>query len=271
MTVARSLTEQLSTELGLPDLIPLEGGRTNRVWRSNDLVVKLYHPAGSTPLFENSRDQEWAVLTALRGLELAPSPVEKAETSIGKVLIYNHISGDIGFSEVTQVAELLGRVHEVSPPNGIPDAPLSDVVAQGLGMMPDGHPLAGLKPVRAENQARCLLHRDPVFTNLVKSPGGLRLVDWQCPGVGDPVEDLAHFISPGMNVLYRRNVLKMEEVERFLAAYPDQEVVQNYRRYGRNYHWRMACYCAWQVENRASDYQAALKEETKLVAAWPYP
>jgi len=101
-------------------------------------------------------------------------------------------------------------------------------------------------------------------------PDGLRLVDWQCPGIGDPVEDLAHFISPGMNLLYRGKALDQAEIDRFLQHYPNQNVVEQYRDYGQGYHWRMACYCAWQVERGNATYVPALSAERDILANWRY-
>ena len=30
----------------------------------------------------------------------------------------------------------------------------------------------------------------------------MRLIDWQCPALGDPAEDIACFLSPAMQVIY---------------------------------------------------------------------
>ena len=268
MSLSLSVTDVLAQELGLHSLKPLKGGRTNRVWRSGSLVIKLYDPKGATPLFNNSAEQEWLALKALEGLGIGPEPVRRADTSAGKVLIYNHIPGDIGSRDIQEVAGLLGRLHKVRPPSELPKYPLSAVLDHGLSMLEAGHPLVGLKPSQQGSSATCLLHRDPVWSNIVASSEGLRLVDWQCPGIGDPVEDLAHFISPGMNTLYRGAVFSDIEIGRFLAAYPDQEVAKSYIEYGLNYHWRMACYCTWQTARGAMDYAEALEKETHMVRNW---
>ncbi len=263
MTTALTLEDQLATELGLDHLTPLKGGRTNSVWQSGAVVVKLYTLQGDTPLFGNSPDHEWHALNALQGTKIAPEPIALKDTSLGKALIYGHITGALGYASLDQAAALLGRLHRLGAKAGLPVTPAGqDVLEHGCAMLPADHHLHALKPQKTGTGPITLVHRDPVFTNFVTGADGLRLVDWQCPAMGDPVEDLAHFISPAMNVLYRGKPLSQAEIFHFLKAYPDQTTVQNYQEYGLCYHWRMACYCAWQVAQGNTDYQAALTAET---------
>lgn len=266
MTAALTLEDQLATELGLDHLTPLKGGRTNSVWQSGDVVVKLYAPQSGTPLFGNSPDHEWHALNALQGTQIAPKPVALKDTSLGKALIYEHIAGASGYSSLDHTALLLGRLHALRADVELPKARTGkDVLNHGSTMIPADHPLQNLKPTKTGTGTLTFIHRDPVFTNFVSSADGLRLVDWQCPAMGDPVEDLAHFISPAMNVLYRGKPLSQAEIFSFLKSYPDQATVQNYQECGRAYHWRMACYCAWQVAQGNTDYQAPLKAETQYL------
>ena len=95
----------------------------------------------------------------------------------------------------------------------------------------------------------CLLHGDPVPANIIAGARSLRLIDWQCPAIGDPCEDLAVFLSPAMQMTYRGSKLGTRETSEFLSAYPDPGIIARYRQLAPWYHWRMAAYCLWQAAN----------------------
>lgn len=271
MTQLSSVEDQLSDLLGLGDLRPLEGGRTNRVWVCDDRVVKLFQEGRNTPLFDNSPELEWIALAALNGLKVAPEPVCLQVTPWGKVLVYKHISGDHGYESLADAAALLGQLHQIEAPKNLPKTPIGEeVISQGNSMLPKTHFLHDLRPPAQGAGRLCFVHRDPVYSNFISGASGLWLVDWQCPGAGDPVEDIAHFISPSMNHLYREKTLSSKEIDEFLAFYPHPLTAQSYKAYGHIFHWRMACYCAWQVGEGNADYVPALKIETEFLRNWPY-
>jgi aminoglycoside phosphotransferase (APT) family kinase protein len=54
------------------------------------------------------------------------------------------------------------------------------------------------------------------------------LIDWQCPAVGDPCEDIAIFLSPAMQLAYRGTVLSRAEEQVFLTAYSDASTLKRY-------------------------------------------
>lgn len=98
------------------------------------------------------------------------------------------------------------------------------------------------------------IHRDPVPGNVIVGADGLRLIDWQCPALGDPAEDLAVFLSPAMQQLYRGAPLAEDEVRAFLNAYPDHAVVARWSALRPWFGRRMAAYCLWQAARGAADY-----------------
>ena len=61
-----------------------------------------------------------------------------------------------------------------------------------------------------------LLHTDVVPGNLILGEEGLRLIDWQCPAIGDPIVDIMMFLSPGMHKIYGSGKLSMKDHETFL-------------------------------------------------------
>jgi thiamine kinase len=111
-----------------------------------------------------------------------------------------------------------------------------------------------------------LVHTDCGPGNVIGASGHFTLVDWQCPGQGDPVEDLAAFTSPGVQILYGRTPLEKADVDELLAAYGDARVTERYRWKARLYSARFAAYCAWRIERLGGDldadrYQEALAAE----------
>lgn len=260
----------LAQVTGLSGLTPLAGGRTNLVWRAGDRVLKLYRPERATPLFTNDPDAEWRVLHALDGRRIGPVPRERGTSPFGPWMIADWLPAATSGNDVADLARLLFRVHSTAPPPGLTTAATgSAVIAQGRAMLPAGHPLL-LRPVPPpppDPPRLCLIHRDPVPTNVIFTAAGARLVDWQCPALGDPAEDLAHALSPAMHVLYTGAPMSAKDQERFLSAYPDVEIVARYRAGEAAWHWRMSVYCAWQVARGNHAYEAALQAGNAVSAA----
>lgn len=112
-----------------------------------------------------------------------------------------------------------------------------------------------------------LVHGDPVPGNIVVSNRRIILIDWQCPVLGDPAEDLAIFLSPAMQFLYRGSPLADAERQVFLHAYPDRATVARFLALEPWFHWRMAAYCLWQAGRGRSEYARAFELERKALAA----
>ena len=259
---------------------PLAGGRTNLSWRIEystvAQVVKLYAPAGQNLLFPNDPAQEAAILHYLSGHNLAPEVIYAGEIAQRAVLIYPHLEGDLWQSDTAQVARLLHRVHNHEVPGGLRQTPNGSaaLVRQTLRILenchsPQAFELAQMQPVGevVPCARRALLHGDPVPGNIVVTPYGARLIDWQCPAEGDPCEDIALFLSPAMQMAYRGSALAEDEVEQFLHAYPETETAQRYLDLAPWYHWRMAAYCLWKHEQgHHQDYAFSQVESVYLVA-----
>ncbi len=253
----------------------LAGGRTNRVWRvqvegGDDLVCKLYRGRDSNPLFGNDPEAEFACLSALTGQGVAPAPVRMLEHDAGTVLLYRYLDGPVWRGDVRPVAQLLRRVHEMPPPHGLRRAPVGGaaVLAQADAIL-DGITGGAARQLRtrrpdAEAQfpaALSFLHGDVVPANLLQTPDGLRLIDWQCPALGDPVDDLACFLSPAMQVVYGDGPLGADQETSFLEAYGDPQVTERHKSLRPAFHYRMAAYCLWRVQQGNADYSAAYEAE----------
>lgn len=253
------------------DAMPLAGGRSNRVWRIGDRVLKLYDPGAATPLFANDAAREASCLTALSGTGLAPAPVAADPGAAVPWVLYHHLPGACWTGDAAQVAQLLGRLHRQPPPPDLPPGPdgSADLRRQGraiLALCPGAadlpEPVGDVPP----SGRRALVHGDPVPGNIVIGAAPA-LIDWQCPVAGDPTGDLAIFLSPAMQLVYRGRPLDAAECAAFRAAYPDAAVVARYDQLTPWYHWRMAAYCRLQAARGHRIYAAGEALERAALAA----
>lgn len=267
----------------------LRGGQTNRVWRvtgsGTDIVCKLFGNADQNPMFPNLPKAEYACLAALEGRALAPKVHAKIETELGTVLLYEHLDGPIWTRGAPAVAKMLGAVHQGRAPEGLRSLPFGgeEILDHGQGILArcESEPALALgkcrPPAGPSTQAPlCLVHSDVVPANIIVTSTGPRLIDWQCPGIGDPVEDIAGFLSQGMHRLYRQEPLMKAERESFLAAYPDAKTVERFLKLEKLYQWRMAAYCLLRSEQGREGYRDAFLAECaaagfKAVAPDRYP
>lgn len=252
---------------------PLFGGRTNTAWHGEcaehgDIVLKLYAGPARNPLFPNDPEAEATLLRHLQSTELTPAFLAGFETDLGACNVYAHVPGTTWQEGVQSVAALMRKLHWLAAPTGlrrVADGSAA-LVAQTLEIVgrcekiPQFLSDLPAEVVPPSGQA-ALLHSDIVPGNLIQNADGLHLIDWQCPAVGDPCEDIAVFLSPAMQHLYRQSPLLENEVGDFLAAYGDDDVVARYRRLAPFYHARMAAYCLWQVENDRPAYAGGLQLE----------
>ncbi|MFC3612203.1 phosphotransferase family protein [Lutimaribacter marinistellae] len=253
----------------------LAGGRTNRVWRvdtaGDPIVLKLYRSNRDNPLFRNDPEAEALCLAALSSSGLAPNLRAQGEIDGTRWVVYDFSAGTCWRTDPAPVARMLHRLHRrpalgIDLPRG-PDGS-ADLTAQTRNLIslcrPDLQPdLMTLAPggdVPAAG-ASAMIHGDPVPGNILCGAKGLCLIDWQCPVLGDPAEDLALFLSPAMQFIYRGAALSGAERTAFLGAYPDREVVERYHCLRPWFTWRMAAYCLWRCQQGAADYASAYELE----------
>ena len=272
---------------------PLGGGRTNRLWRSpaaggRAIVCKLFRPGAQTPLFPNLPESEWRVLAHLRGRALAPEPLLLLRRGPERALIYSHVAGQPldprNPREAALAGRLLARLHAMpAPARGLrrlaagPERLLRQAEAMLAACRPSP-PLAALLAARPEMPARRpppaglrLLHGDFTAANVILRPGGAsaRMIDWQCPALGDPAEDLATFLSPAMQHLFGAGPMGAQARAAFLRAYADRAAIARYGALRRLHAWRMAAYCLWRAERGAPGYGAAARLEMAALADGP--
>jgi thiamine kinase len=251
------------------------GGRTNRVWRlvgEKDLICKLYLANKTNPLFNNNPEAEYRCLLWLDGSGIAPKPYKYLKTPFGEVLLYNYIKGQTWSNDVGAVSELLTRIHKHKNPKGlrILSGWPKDIKQSGLKIinkLNNYHKdkLIGICPdVSISNFEPVLLHTDVVPGNLILSDKGLRLIDWQCPAIGDPIVDIMMFLSPSMHEIYGSRKLYMKDYEVFLMSLTSN-LRNRYNIIGPLYHWRLAAYCFWKAEQGFIEYENAALAEIDLL------
>jgi aminoglycoside phosphotransferase (APT) family kinase protein len=258
---------------GLPSeaaAVRLTGGYTNEVWRVGELVVKRYDRTARPLLLGNDPLAEARALAVLAGRRVAPEPVHFDE--VKGVVVYRFAEGRTWDGGTGRVARLLGEVH-TTPGHGFRTLPIDGgaILADGRRFLQveRGREVARRRPeaVRCGPVGRRLVHRDAGPGNLIESADRLVLIDWQAPGAGDPVEDLAAFLSPAFQILYGREPLTDDDEGEFLDAYPAPLVVRRLQRMRACYDWRMSAYCAWRAEQLDGGDPAASATYTRATDA----
>jgi thiamine kinase len=243
------------------------GGQTNHLWRDQTgLVLKQYITEPKNPLFANDPAAELACLAALAPSGLAPQSVASGTCESGAWLLYRHIPGAPWQSGTARVAKALKTLHAKEPPEGLPPALstaeainektvsiLAEITSESAAKVRKLAPLA----TRIQAPMPAFLHGDPVPGNLIVEGDALTFIDWQCPAIGDPVHDLALFLSPAMQHVYRGAPLTADEESEFLKAYNCAETTERLRQIRPHYHWLLAAYCLWKAERGADAYAAA--------------
>lgn len=255
----------------------LPGGRTNASWRltgsgGEDAILKIYRRCGQNPLFPNNPDAEARLLTYLHSHRIAPKLVAHFNVEDVDCVLYHALPGRPWSEGVEDVAQLIQKLHKVTPPAGLRlTVSGADAIrdhAQAILRLAEetlDAPAAVAEASGAECLEPVLLHGDIVPGNLIRGAEDLRLIDWQCPAIGDPTEDLAVFLSPAMQLLYRGFPLSREEAAAFLGQF-DEAQQSRYQSLAPVYHFRMAAYCLWQVKRGRAEYQQALAAELGVLS-----
>ncbi|UZD90576.1 aminoglycoside phosphotransferase family protein [Cognatishimia activa] len=251
----------------------LFGGRTNAAWQvvgpENEVpaVLKLYRSEAENPLFPNDPRAEATMLQHLQGQDIAPNLIAAFSVENMDCNLYHALDGERWTAGVFEVAQLIQRLHAVRPPSGLRQSAngTEAIMAQASSILaaagaelelPSGLELISVPP----SKKTVLLHCDIVPGNLIQGSDGLRLIDWQCPAIGDASEDLAVFLSPAMQLLYRGEPLSLEEENSFLTSF-SQDQQNRFRALAPAYHYRMAAYCLWQMSRGRMEYEDALQVE----------
>ncbi len=273
-------------------LRPLPSSYTHRFWRlqtpDKEYVIKEYFPGHeNNPLYPTLPDEEATALLLLEKHNLAPRLESFLTSPAGAPLVvYGYKRGNEAELDVGDAARLIGRFAELRlKPAGLAEVPAGyhQVLVHGdviLAEIPDSRRAANLKRLRPSENAvelpsvieRSLIHRSLCLGTVQMTASGPTLIDWQYAGLGDPVEDLACFLSPGLLTLYGLKPLVLYAEDLFLEHYPDREIVGRFLKERSAYHWRLAAYCLYRQETLVHQnapasraYARALEEEVDLL------
>ena len=241
----------------------LQGGYWNTVCRLQgdglDWVVKVFAAQDGWRLFPILPDDEARALLLLKGHDVAPEYVEY-HPRVGElpaVLVYEWVEGTMW---TTGAAVVVDGFREV-PTGSI------GIVEQGERLLQSAasHEAAMLRKVCPTARVqptprRALIHTDAGTGNFIVGPQGIRLIDWQCPALGDAAEDLFTFLSPAFQVLYDHEPLTVLERAEFLDAYEEPTVLVRLAALAPALTFRMGAYCAMRrLELADSDPPAAAR------------
>ena len=250
----------------------LKGGYLNSVWRVDtphrSLVAKEFARPMTGTLFPNLPEDEAEALHRLEGLDVAPELVGFWPDA--SLLVYDFVEGDMWDGDMASVAQLLLR-KETADPTGFRSVPLTipDIIAEGDVLFARCASQPGTISAPAANvpppQKLSLIHTD-IGVNLVGAGSNLRLIDWQCPAIGDICEDIYSFLSPAFQILGERAPLADARVRDFWQALARPDLEERYALLRPAYAWRFAGYCAWRAEvledaEICTRYRHALSEE----------
>lgn len=271
---AAEILELLGRDTNEPVVVTkLTGGYRNMIHRVEgeglDCVVKQYAAPDDNPLFPLLFQDEWRSLVAFEEAGIAPHLV--ATNRERRLLAYRFIPGDVWDGDLVGLGALLTRVGQVAPPDWLRKLPsgveeLRAHTSHILDAVAD--PPAGLLDhfdVPDQPFPTRLIHTDCGPGNVIGASGHYLLIDWQCPGQGDQVEDLAAATSPGVQLLYGRAPLEKTDVDELLASYGDSSATERYRWKAPLYSARFAAYCAWRIE-RLGDHPDADRYRQALTA-----
>ena len=251
------------------------GGLHNSVWHVDtgysSIVAKEYSASITSTLFPNLPDKEAEALRRLEGLDVAPKLIGFWPEV--KLLIYDYVEGEMWDEDAVGVADLLLR-KEVADPNGFRHVVLTceDILAEGDALfarckhIPEASRPRPTDVSRAEKLS--LIHTD-VGVNLVGAGVGLRLIDWQCPAVGDICEDIYSFLSPAFQILAERPPLTALQIKFFWDALQRPDLAQRYTQLRAAFAWRFAGYCAWRAEV-LEDADVCARYNQALIAEFRY-
>lgn len=251
----------------------IDKGGTSHVWLHDAVdgpstILKASSVDRGTPLFPNDPRAEWEAMKRLSSKALSPFPLTIRALEGGtKLLVSQYLQPEDPMT-TEALAALLRRVHKTPGWAGLArrSHDTLELRAQGVSMLSRSSApawLMNLAPktvVETLTSPLVLVHRDLVPANAAMlATGAAVALDWQCPALGDPCEDIAHATSPGMQSLSDTPVV-IKDTD-LLRAYGDAEVSRAYTRRAPFYRWRMACYCQWQLDRGQQDYAAALDRE----------
>lgn len=211
---------------GVRSVEPIKHGLTNESWlvrgAEEAVVVRISHHDADR--LQINRTSEALILAAVERAGIGPEVLlcdPAARVLVTRYLGPTWTDEDATRDEnIARVAQLLGRLHAVDAPAGVQRIDLTQVVsdywsdldANGKGAV-SGSPEVRRRAYEAAATLEAgsrprLCHTDVHALNLVDN-GGLRLLDWEYAGFGEPLLDAASLcVFHRFSVRQRRLLLR---------------------------------------------------------------
>ncbi|WP_420861717.1 aminoglycoside phosphotransferase family protein [Algirhabdus cladophorae] len=262
------------------DWIGQSGAHSNQVWSvavgNKSAIVKLFPMAWHNPLFDNTAALEAQALTHLHHLNLAPKLIGSVNCPTGEIVIYEKISGTVGRSPENLVGALLSQVHKTALENW-PSLPKAANTAEIFQNILQNIPYAPRKKLAlvtkkitwgaCDQNPNKLIHFDPTPANIVFDGSSAHLIDWQTPKWGDPVHDVALYLSPSMRLNYGYLPIDETAEAEFFCGYGDPDLRDRWQRVKPQFSAILAAYVAWRIDQGFACHPDAFEAELENLQA----
>lgn len=248
----------------------LKGGLWNDALKvaagERSFVFKTFCAVEKDAFFPNSATDEAKALQRLSGLEVSPQFV--AIWPEDNLLAYEYADGSTWSGDVAAVANLLKR-KEAADPQGFTLGKLTpeDLLTEGDAIFAQcKHKNTASRPIPIEippPDRLSLIHRDMGPNNMVGSGDKLRLIDWQCPVMGDLSEDIYSFLAPAFHIVNGREPLTHAKILQFFQTLDLPTNKTRYELLAPYFSWRMAAYCNWRSETHED---ASIRDRYRIAA-----
>ena len=253
----------------------LEGGFWNKVYRIQgngvDWVFKSFSGKADKPsLYPKLPESEAKALEFLNSHDIAPTFIAyyPANHDHPANLLYKFLPGQMWQGKVADVGSLLKRLHNLVPPTSFrtlayePESLLKEGDKLLCACVEDKAALTlktlrpDIKSVQAPHRLS-LIHTDVWHGNIISSAGKHYLIDWQCPGLGDPTEDIWTFLRSGYQKLLGHDLFtKAQELSFFNRYRGDAERLETLHSY---YSYRLAAHCLMRKQDLADSKPAVAR------------
>jgi len=230
MPSAEAIVKLSGMEAGDASVERIKHGLTNESWLVSALgerrVVRISNPEDDA--LQINRSSEAVILAAVGDAGIGPDVIV---CDPARQLLVTRYVGEtwseadtLQVENIDRIAALLRKLHALEVPTGVQSVNLLAVVEGYLGTLDQRAIVCELTSPTLRARAResaivlyrrateCLCHNDVHSLNLVESVGGgLRLIDWEYAGLGEPLFDVA-----ALSVYHRYDQALRE---RLLSAY----------------------------------------------------
>ncbi|HZO22232.1 MAG TPA: phosphotransferase [Steroidobacteraceae bacterium] len=188
----------------------LSGGSVNRSYRvctpAGGYVVRLSPVTDAWLAADRSVERELHARAAAAGIAPRIVHADGNDRWLITELVEGRLWSEADFGKphsLGLLADTLSVVHALEPPAGAPIDLLGTIGAYARQLQPADPRLEGWLDAAARawplsgapERQPAIVHHDLHASNLIETGAGLRLIDWECAAVADPLLDVACILS----------------------------------------------------------------------------